>query len=309
MNRVDVPLTNSEKRRELRRSYETHQFNVKDLSLAGIVIVAMIISLTDFTLSAGDIRKLTALALFLYVVATMVYHNRYDKGKFRGREDKDYLDSLGAYRTARKKISDEGATSEVPEFCREYKVRELREYREGMLADVDLNYDEYMQKYRHLPFRDVMKLRLPFYTRRTIVKCNRAKPIKLTPGMILNEDGEADRNKLIGQSGRERERIDKRKYFIRRGLVVLLGCMIVVDVILDFSVITIIQWFVRMLPIFSAIIMGDDSGYCDIVVTENNFKRGQTTVIGLFFEYRNSKRPTPIPDPIPDPVTENTVAE
>ena len=294
MNTVEVPMSGAEKRRELRRSVESHKFNVKDLSLAGIVIVAMAISLTDFTLSAGDIRKLTALALFLYAVSTMIYHNRYDKGKFRGREDQEYKDSLSAYRTARKEISDQGVTSEVPEFCRDYKVRELREYRESLLADVDLTYDEYMQKYRHLPFRDIMKLRLPYYTRRTILKCNRARPIKLTPGMILNEDGEANRNKLIGQSGRERERVDKRKYFIKRGLVVLLGCMIVVDVILDFSVITIIQWFVRMLPIFSAIIMGDDCGYCDIVVTENRFKKGQTAVIGLFFEYLKRKEHTPV---------------
>lgn len=301
MNRIDEPLTNSEKRRELRRSLETHKVNLQDVSLVLIVIIAMIISLTDFTLSAGDIRKLTALALFLYVVSTMVYNNRYAKGKFRGREDKDYLDSLGAYRAARQKISDEEATSEVPEFCREYKVRELREYREGLLADVDLNYDEYMNKYRQLRNRDVMRLHMPLFTRRTIIKCNKARPIKLTPGMILNEDGETSRNGLIGQSGRQRERADKRRYLISRGLLVLLGCMIAVDVILDFSVATIIQWCVRMIPVFAAIIMGDDSGYCDIVVTENNFKKGQTTVIGLFFEYRNSKRPAPI--------TEDTATE
>lgn len=289
MDRIDVPMTNSEKRRELRRSYENHKFNFKDLGLVAIVIIAMVISLTDFTLSLGDLRNLTALTLFMYVITTLVYQNRYDKGKSRGREDEEYLESLNAYRAARNKITELGVASEVNEFCREYKVRELREYKESLLADVDISYDVYLKKYRNLRYFAIMRLRLPLYTRKAIAKCNRAKPLKLTPGIILNESGESDRNKLVGDSGRDRERKDKRKQLVSRGLVVMLGCLIAVNVILDFSVETVIQWFVRLLPVFSALITGDDSGFCDIAVTENNFKKDQTAIIGLFFEYRNRK--------------------
>jgi hypothetical protein len=191
----------------------------------------------------------------------------------------------------------------VPEFCREYKIRELREYREGLLAEVDLDYDEYLSKYRHLAFLDLIRLRLPWDVKMTIHKCNRAKPIKLTPGMILNESGESDRQKLAGQSGRERERKDKRKDFIQRGLMVLLGALIAVDVITSFSFVTIVQWFVRMIPILSALIMGDDSGFCDIAVTETSFKKDQTAIIGLFFEYRDWKTKN-LPAPAEDTTTE-----
>lgn len=290
MDRVEVPMSGAEKRRELRMSLEKREkVNLKDLSLIAIVIIAMIVSLTDFTFSVGDFKNLTALTLFLYVITTLVYRNRYDKGKFRGREDPDYIASLGAYRAARGKITELGCASEVPEFCREYKIRELREYREGLLAEVDISYEEYLENYRHLTLRDVMQLRLPLDTRRVIQKCNSAKPIKLTPGMILNESGESDRQNLAGQSGREREQRDKRKDFIQRGLMVLLGGMIAVDVITAFSFVTVVQWFVRMIPILSALIMGDDSGFCDIAVTETSFKKDQTSIIGLFFEYRDGK--------------------
>ena len=71
--------------------------------------------------------------------------------------------------------------------------------------------------------------------------------------------------------------------------MLVLGGMIAVDVILDFSFITVIQWFVRMLPILSAIIMGNDSGFCDIAVTETNFKKDQTSIIHLFFEHNKIK--------------------
>ena len=290
MDRVEVPLTNSEKRRELRRSLEKREkFNMKDVSLVAMVIIAMIVSMTDFSFSPGDIKNLTALTLFLYVITTIVYQDRYDRGKRRGREDQDYITSLGSYRTSRGKITELGCVSEIPAFCREYKTRELREYREGLLADVDITYEEYIRNYRHLRSSDVMRLRLPFDVRQTIIKCNKAKPIRLTPGMILNENGEADRHELAGQSGRQRERKDKRKDFVKRGVMVLLGALIAVDVITSFSVETVLQWFVRMIPVLSALIMGDDSGFCDIAVTETNFKKDQTTIIGIFFEYRDEK--------------------
>lgn len=307
MERIEETLTDSEKRRELRKNLErdtaSHdKFSMNDLTLAGIVLIAMAVSLTDFTFTLGDFKNFTALTLFLYVITTMVYRNRYNKGKLRGRDDAEYGTFLSAYRTARGKISDLGIVSEVPTFCSEYKAQELREYRESLLVDADITYEDYLAKYRHMTYWQIMRLKLPHDVRRTIIKCNRAKPIKLTPGMILNENGESDRQKIIGQSGREREIQDKRRDFIRRGLFVIFGGMIAVNVILDFSIVTIIQWFVRMIPIFSAIMMGDDAGFCDIAVTETNFKRDQTSVINLFFEYHNKKekaKNVPVPDDTP----------
>lgn len=294
MDIIEETKSNAEKRRELRRSLErdasSHdRFAMNDLILAIIVVIAMAVSLTDFTLSPGDFKNFTALTLFLYVVTTVIFSNRYNKGKQRGRSDAEFTESLKTYRTWRGRIIELGITSEVPAFCREYKVTELKEYRMSLLADVDIEYDEYMQKYRHMTDKDIMKLHLPTVVKKTLIKCNNAKPLRLTPGLIMNENGEADRLKLIGQSGREREIKDKRQNFITRAIFVLFGGMVAVNVILDFSVVTIIQWFVRMIPIFSAIIMGDDSGYCDITVTETNFKRDQTAVINLFLEYHNNK--------------------
>ena len=45
-----------------------------------------------------------------------------------------------------------------------------------------------------------------------------------------------------------------------------------------------------MIPVVVALISGDDGGYCNITVTETNFKYGQTKVIKLFLErYQNYK--------------------
>lgn len=282
----------SDARRDVRRTLEREALGrtpdriaMNDIMLAVLVLVAAAISFTDFTLSLGSLKNFTALTLFLYIITTLVYRNRYDKGKKRGKQDKEYISSLTEYREKRQNIYDRSVASLVPTFCKDYKVRELQQYRESLLADVDMEYSEYKEKYQRKSEKSIMKLDLPLETRRTLIKCNRAKPIRLVPGLIMNENGETDREKLIGMSGRERERLDKRAQAISRGVIVLFGSMVAINIILDFSLITIFQWFVRMIPVISAIIMGDDSGYCNVTVTETTFKRDQVAVINLFFEY------------------------
>ena len=130
---------------------------------------------------------------------------------------------------------------------------------------------------------------MPWDMKKTLIKCNKAKPLRLVPSLILNENGEANREKLLGQSGRDRERKDKRKQLISRAIVVLFGSLVVINIALDFSFITIVQWMTRMIPVIYAMFSGDDAGYCNITVTETNFKQDQICVINLFEEYAGQK--------------------
>ena len=285
-------ISASEKRRQTRRdlekgiiSNEPDKIQLNDVMLAALVIIAAIISFTDFSFSLGDIKNLTALTLFLYIITMFVYRNRYAKGKGRGKQDGEYKMSLGSYREKRDSIYDRNLAGSVPAFCTYYKRKELREYRESLLCDIEMSYDEYREKYITMPYKTLMKQELSYEAKKIIAKCNSAKSLKLYPGMILNENGEYDREKLIGKSGREREKQDKKKQALTRAVYVFFGAIIVFDVILNFSWITVAQWIVRMLPVILAIISGDDGGYCNITVTETNFKNGQIKLINLFDEY------------------------
>jgi hypothetical protein len=271
-----------------------------------LVIIAAILSFTDFSFSAGDWKNLTALTLFLYIITMFVYRNRYEKGMSRGRIDPEYKLSLSTYREKRKEIDDKNLVSYVPAFCTHYRKQELREYRESLLCDIDMDYDTYKNTYLTMPKKEILRLPLSAEAKMVILKCNRAKTVKLYPGLILNESGEYDRDKLIGKSGRQRERSDKKKQAITSAVYVLFGAAVAFDMIFNFSVMTMAQWVVRMLPVILAIVSGDDGGFCNVTVTETNFKRDQSQVIGLFMEYakRNNlieedNTPTVTPTDIP----------
>lgn len=308
----------AENRRNARRDFERgvitnspDKFQINDLALGALVIIAAILSFTDFSFSAGDWKNLTALTLFLYIITMFVYRNRYEKGMSRGRSDTEYKLSLSTYREKRKEIDDKSLVSHVPAFCTYYRKQELQEYRESLLCDIDMDYDTYKNTYLTMPKKEILKLPLSTEAKMVILKCNRAKTVKLYPGLILNESGEYDRDKLIGKSGRQRERSDKKKQAITRAVYVLFGAAVAFDMIFNFSVMTIAQWVVRMLPVILAIVSGDDGGFCNVTVTETNFKRDQTQVIGLFMEYakRNNlieeDTPTDTPTDIPTDTTTN----
>ena len=281
----------ADKRRQVRRELERDsaaprdKFQMNDIVLAALVIVAAVISFTDFSFTLGDLSSITAITLFMYIITMLVYRNRYSKGMAKGREDEEYKNTLEAYRKKRNGVYTRGLAGRVPEFCVWYKKKELREYRESLLCDVDISYDEYAEKYVKLSARQIARLDISVEAKRVIAKCNAARSIDLYPGVVLNENGEADRHKLIGKSGRERERQDKRRQAVSRAAYVIFGALVACDVFLNFEPIVIAQWVVRMLPVIIAIISGDDSGYCNITVTEIAFKNAQINVINLFEEY------------------------
>jgi len=286
----------ADKTKESRRPYEKglwqekKGFSLNDLMLGALVVIAALLSFTDFTFSLGSLRNLTALTLFLYIMTVFIYRNRYDRAKRRGREEAEYKGALHAYREKRGSIYDRHMASLVPAFCAAYRKRELREYRESLLIDIEMDYEEYRQKYLRMSTRQILKLSLSTEAKRILIQCNRAKSIRLTPGMILNENGEADRHELIGQSGRQRERQDKKKEALTRAVYVLFGALVAVDVIFHLSLVTVIQWVIRMLPVIVAVMTGDDGGYHNITVTETSFKISQTNVINLFEEWCERER-------------------
>jgi hypothetical protein len=282
----------AERRRNAKRDFEKgiisnapDKFQLNDIALGALVVIAAVLSFTDFSFTAGDWKNLTALTLFLYIITMFIYHNRYEKGMSRGRDDPEYKETLQKYREKREEINQKNLGSHVPGFCTYYKKTELREYRESLLCDIEMDYDTYREKYMMMPKKEVLRLPLSADAKMVILKCNNAKTVKIYPGLILNESGEFDREKIIGKSGRQRERQDKKRQAVTRAAYVLFGSAIAFDMIFNFSLMTIAQWIIRMLPIMLAIVSGDDGGYCNITVTETNFKRDQTHVIGLFMEY------------------------
>ena len=142
-----------------------------------------------------------------------------------------------------------------------------------------IDYETYQSEYLNLNFWGILMLKKSWRFRIAILRCNWAKPVKLTPSMLLNESGDARRKRAIGISGKQRESRDKMWNAFSKAIISLGGGAIVVSLVLDFSWETLAQWAIRILPVIGAIISGDADGYDDIAVTESNHKREQAEII------------------------------
>lgn len=268
-------------RKESRPSLNSEEGKVRmsDAVLIALVLVAALVSFTGITFSIQSIRNFTALSAVIYVITTMTYRNRYNHGKLRGRDAKEYKEAVQEYREALQKIPGEMTDEEIAEYCENYKKRELKNYRKDLLMGFHIEYDVYVTEYLGLTLWQVLRLKKPWKFRMIILKCNKAKPVKLSPAMIMNESGNPRRGRAIGISGEQRERRDKTWNALSKALLSIGGGAIVVSLVLDFSLQNLTQWAIRILPIIVAIFTGDSDGYDDIAVTESNHKREQTEII------------------------------
>ena len=257
---------------------------MSDRLLIALVAIAAIVGFTDLTFDVQSLLQVSALTVFLYFLTTITYRNRYDHGKLKGKSDPAYKEAIKAYQDAIEAIPQACTDDMISEYCERYKQRELSDYRRELLMPLRVSEEEYQAKYLDMRLWQILCLKKSWKFRRTIIKCNRAKPIHLTPSMILNESGDSSRRRALGPSGKQRENRDKRKQAIERAIITVSSGAIVVSLIVDFSLQDLALWAVRILPVVTAIINGDNDGYDDIAVTETEYKRDQVKLVNRMVE-------------------------
>ena len=260
--------------------YEEIRAKMSDRLLVALVAIAAIVGFTDLSFNVQSLLRVSALTVFLYFLTTITYRNRYDHGKLKGKASLDYQEAMQEYKDAIESIPKECTDDMISEYCERYKERELSDYRRELLMPLRVSEKEYQEKYLDMRFWQILFLKKSWGFRFTIMKCNRAKPIRLTPSMILNESGDGrQRRRALGLSGKQRENRDKGKQALERAIVTMSSGAIAVSLIVDFSWQELALWAVRILPVVTAIIYGSNDGYDDIAVTETAFKRDQTKLI------------------------------
>ena len=270
-----------------------------NIVLVVLVVAACIVSFVDLNFSFQSIRKITAMAVFLYVATVAIYRNQYTKGKIRGKDDDEFKAAVAEYNKTRSEIYDARATKRIGEYCQHYARTELEEYKQALLLGTNITYSEYVEKYEGKPSRYIYKLKeLPWHYRRILVKANRSKPVVMNSASLLTDRGSSRRGKMLTESGTHRETRDMITAMTTRAAMTIFAGVVAVDLLTSFSWQLVVLWIVRMIPVLTAIIMGETAGYCNITVTELRFKKAQTSCLHLFQEYLRIT-PLPVNDQVP----------
>lgn len=263
------------------------RIKVGDFVLVVSIILATIANFTRFGISYKGVSQITAVTILIYIITMMTYNHCFNKGKIEGKQDKIYIDTEKEYNDEKDSVIKENLTGRLRDFTEYYIKNELVDYRKSLLLQYDIDYDTYSEKYLHMKSSDIMKEKqLDFRMKRAIIKCNKAKPISLSRyDIITDNEKKMNRSKPIGFSGNRMEKIDKVSQSIKRLLVSLFTGAIGVDIVLNFSWISVVTWAIRMLPILTALVTGQMNGFRNVTETEVSFKQKQIYMIRLFKDW------------------------
>ena len=263
------------------------RIKVGDFVLVVSIILATIANFTRFGISYKGVSQITAVTILIYIITMMTYNHCFNKGKIEGKQDKIYIDTEKEYNDEKDSVIKANLTGRLRDFTEYYIKNELVDYRKSLLLQYDIDYDTYSEKYLHMKSSDIMKEKqLDFRMKRAIIKCNKVKPISLSRyDIITDNEKKMNRSKPIGFSGNRMEKIDKVSQSIKRLLVSLFTGAIGVDIVLNFSWISVVTWAIRMLPILTALVTGQMNGFRNVTETEVSFKQKQIYMIRLFKDW------------------------
>lgn len=261
-------------------------FRLSDFVLLITIVLSTIANFTDFSFSFYGLNRITAITILIYIVTTMTYGQFFSKGKIEGKKEDSYKSVIKEYDGERASVLNDNLIVRIPGFIDDYVKNELIEYRKGILVQYDISYDEYVEKYMKMNLKGIFSQKMPLNMKLAIWKCNRAKPTKITKSDIIsNADNYISRRRPIGMSGHRSEQIDKVSKGTRRIFITLFSGAVGVDLVFNFTWISVVTWAIRMLPIMTALVTGQMNGFKNITETEVSYKKNQIYMIKMFKEW------------------------
>ena len=281
------------------------------------LLIATLIVLLTISLIWTDI-KITDLFTFKFVgdlvafllLFWMMFFTLQSIGNTAGKADVEYSSVRNRYRAERDHIRAEGTELDLPDFCDFYVKKEIRDYRRTILLNANIRIEEWEDKYSDLDEHALLVLlpRRKFYHRvksaeledsviekliairklsarkkSAIVKCCIARPLEISPDLIMLDDGERTSRVPIAEKSVKQKQTQRDIFaLIRITIMMFLSISIAGEFILDFSPATLVFGLVKLSSLAVTGYQGYHIGYT--VYTEYGVRRlnDQINLISVF---------------------------
>lgn len=279
--------------RTLRAQHERKKLKKSVTNNAGLMIGAMMVLVAIIFLTTEvhigsfvDVVKMGLTTLMLLWCTYFTYVACSDSGTRAGLVSDTYINATAAYKAAKDGFTALGYQTRLPEFCRSYVATELEEARRNILMDVDITYEEYLARYIHRPWRDILRGReLSRRQAWAIIRTNNIRPIHLTATMILPCGHAGHSRNPLGVSPEKRKRYQFAWKLFTSALTSVFAAALIVDAIMNPS------WgmFVTVVIKVSMIILngyfGYKFGFENVVIDTVHYMEGQQDLIRQAIEY------------------------
>lgn len=276
---------------------DTKSFGIGTIAgnLASVIaVLAVFVLICSFWLeiSLEDVLTVnfamdSCLTALLYCV---MQFSMQENGRKSGALDPTFREAQRKYRAVRDRLLDGGVTG-LEELCIEYAEQELKFARSCRLARIGLDLDTWQREYSSLD-RTALRSRtlttpdgkrpLSRLERRVILATNRMRPIRLTPSMLLLENGSRLTRDIIAQNPEKKLALTSACQALT---TVVAGCFtasILVEVVSAPTVATFVYCLIKLFCLLWRGAMGYSAGYKSICRDAVAYHSSRTSILTRF---------------------------
>ena len=150
-------------------------------------LVAILVTFTDITFQSLGERNFTSGLPVMLFSSYVIYFSLEGSGERLGEKSEEFTKAYDRYNRIKSQIGSD-KIEELRRFCYEYSLEEAEYRRKNFLASIGVGEEEY-NEYKN-------GKRLPLIVRRRLKRCDRIKPYKLTPALLLSGEGIRHKSEL-----------------------------------------------------------------------------------------------------------------
>lgn len=260
--------------------------NFTSIVLLVCVAITAVLSMGEVTFTIQNALSVSVICVVLFVVASLIYTSKYKEYEAKARESELYISTKAEYDKVVKTFQDKKLLNRLPDLCLRYIEEELVQYRAAILSSVCLNYDTYKENYLNKTRKELKALNLAPSVIKAIYKANKARGLRLDPQKLTTNFKQSFfRYSALTITSGARESIDTGVNTLSRLATTVLGGVVSVSVIINFSWQTLAQWAIRMLPLAVAAMSGAHQGTRNIEQTAIPHMRGQINILNTMLEW------------------------
>lgn len=287
-----------------------------------IVILTISLIWTDVRITDLFTIKFAADLLAFLLLFWMMFFTMQSSGNTGGKADEEYASVRNRYREERDKIRKTGSEFDLPDFCDFYSNKEIRDYRRSLLLNANIRIEEWEEKYSDLDDHALLVLlpRRKFYRKirsaeleegvskklcalrklsarkkGAIVKACLARPLEISPDLIMLDDGEKTSRTPIAEKSIKQKQTQRDIFaLIRITLMMFLSISLAGEFIFTLSPSTFVFGMVKLSSLAVTGYQGYHIGYT--VYTEYGVRRlnDQINLISVFWRWKRDTRPDQI---------------
>ncbi len=256
-----------------------------------IILVVVFVFLTDINFSSTIAWVELGLTFFILIFCSYsMYINFSDSGIRAGKSSKIYIDTKEKHDKLKEQIISQNKQVYLNDFCKQYIKNEMQNVRESLLANEGLLYEDYTYKYigkDKEALKSINGLTKPQIE--AILKCNKLKPIKLTPESILKRGRGSKTRNPLGANPETKRMVDYSSKLIKSLITSILTGVIVLDVVIAPNWSTAAECFLKILPMVLNGFMGYKMGFENVTVDTVNYMNDQIDLMNEFIQYLEDK--------------------